>query len=243
MQRDLMRRSLQVSLIAVFASLHANLYLISFGLWRNWGIYLETIEGIILGPLIGPAAAFLGGGVGRMLRFDSTWMFGLAAEPFSVFTAGLLAKGSWKPALAAYAVMASAYFLDPVGRALPLWTVLDILLAVIIILPAAKFGKNLLASRSHLMPLALALISFVAIAADSLVRVFILVPCRLYTQLFGSFDVLQGVFILSSVDSYIEDLLCVGVSLSIGIPLLLAVSRLGIVSNNAKEKVKIRVVA
>jgi len=54
-----MRKSLQVSLASVFAALHAMLYFVSFGLWRNWGIYLEPLEGIILGPKIGFFAAFV----------------------------------------------------------------------------------------------------------------------------------------------------------------------------------------
>jgi hypothetical protein len=67
-----MRRSLQVSLIAVFGALHAVLYFISFGLWRNWGIYLEAVEGIVLGPKIGFLAAFLGSSVARARDFNSS---------------------------------------------------------------------------------------------------------------------------------------------------------------------------
>jgi len=60
---DQMRKSLQLSLIAVFAALHVVLYFVSFGLWRNWGIYLEAIEGIILGLRIGFLAAFFGSSI------------------------------------------------------------------------------------------------------------------------------------------------------------------------------------
>ncbi|NWF86671.1 hypothetical protein HXY32_02510 [Candidatus Bathyarchaeota archaeon] len=101
--------------------MHAVLYFISFGLWRNWGIYLESIEGIILGPKIGFFAALIGSTIGRIANpTDPFWMFGIIAEPLSVLIAGFLAKAQWKPALATYAVMLSAYFIHPFGRALPL---------------------------------------------------------------------------------------------------------------------------
>lgn len=138
-----MRKSLQASLIAVFAALHAVLYFISFGLWRNWGIYLEPIEGIILGPQVGFFTALIGSSVARMIKPDPFWMFGIIAEPISVLLAGFLARAKWKPVLAIYMIMLSAYFFDPFGRALPLWTILDILFALFLIYPAARFSKNL----------------------------------------------------------------------------------------------------
>ncbi|MGB9740497.1 MAG: hypothetical protein ACP5IM_06025 [Candidatus Bathyarchaeia archaeon] len=66
---------------------------------------LELIEGIILGPEAGFAAAFIGSSIARMIKPDELWMFGMIAEPISVLTAGLLAKARWKPALTLYAVM------------------------------------------------------------------------------------------------------------------------------------------
>jgi hypothetical protein len=55
-----MQKSLKASLAAVFAALHTVLYVVSFGLWRNWGIYLEPVEAVILGPEIGFSAALVG---------------------------------------------------------------------------------------------------------------------------------------------------------------------------------------
>ncbi|HJW97491.1 MAG TPA: hypothetical protein VJ529_00050 [Candidatus Bathyarchaeia archaeon] len=138
-----MRKSLKISLIAIFGALHAVLYLLSFGLWRNWAIYIETIEGIILGPQAGFLAAFLGSVIGRTIRFDPLWIFGIIAEPISVLTAGFLSRGKWKPAIIAYSVMLLAYFAHPFGRMLPLWTILDVLLALVIIYPAARLSNGL----------------------------------------------------------------------------------------------------
>jgi hypothetical protein len=231
-----MRKSLQVSLIAVFAALHAVLYFVSFGLWRNWAIYIESIEGIILGPQAGFLAAFLGSITARTISPDPFWMFGIIAEPTSVLMAGFLAKGKWKPVFAAYVLMLSAYFIHPYGRQLPLWTILDVLTALIIIYPAAKLGKWL--SGTSLGPLSVAMVSvsFVSIATDALVRVFLLVPCGLYNLFFDSFGSLQAAFVAGAANSYIEDVIVTFVAFLAGVPLIIAVSKLQIFQENNRGK-------
>ena len=234
-----MRKSLQLSLTAIFAALHSVLYFISFGLWRNWGIYLESIEGIILGPKIGFSAAFLGSSIARMVKPDAFWMFGIIAEPFSVLMAGLLAKAKWKTVLAVYAMMLSAYFIHPFGRVLPLWTILDILLALLLIYPAAKLGGNLFKADVKQLTIALVLISFVCIATDSLVRVFLLVPCGwygLFPEFFGSFEMLNTAFVGAAIDSYIEDLIVVFVSFLVGVPLMISLSKLKFLKETKQEE-------
>lgn len=230
-----MRKSLQASLTAVFAALHTVLYFISFGLWRNWGIYLESIEGIILGPKIGFFAALLGSLVARMLKPDVLWMFGIIAEPISVLMAGLLARGKWKPVLAAYAIMLSAYFIHPFGRAFPLWTILDILFALLLVYPAARFSRNLFKTDVKRLSIALVLVSFVSVATDSLVRVFLLVPCGLHGLFFKGFEELYNVFTFAAVDSYIEDLIVVVVSFLVGVPLLISASKLKILDRSQRR--------
>lgn len=224
-----MRSSLRVSLIAIFAALHAVLYFISFGLWRNWAIYMAPIEGIVLGPASGFLASLLGSSIARIARPDIFWMFGIAAEPISVLVAGLLARAKWKPALAVYAIMLSAYFVHPFGRQLPLWTVLDVLLALVIIYPAARLSRSLFAQNLRLMPVSLVLVSFVCVATDSLVRIFLLVPSgfhNLFPEVFGNFDNLLAVFVAGAAYSYIEDAIVVAVAFLIGVPLLIAISKL-----------------
>jgi uncharacterized membrane protein len=236
-----MRKSLQLSLTAIFAALHAVLYFISFGLWRNWGIYLEPIEGIILGPKIGFFAAFLGSSIARMVKPDAFWMFGIIAEPLSVLMAGLLAKAKWKPVLATYAIMLSAYFIHPFGRALPLWTILDILFALFLIYPAAKLGGNLFGADVKRLTIALVLISFVCIATDSLVRIFLLVPCGLYSlfpEFFGSFEMLYTAFVEAAISSYIEDVIVVLVSLLVGVPIMISLSKLKFLKETKEEEKK-----
>jgi uncharacterized membrane protein len=233
-----MRKSLQLSLASVFAALHAILYFISFGLWRNWGIYLESIEGIILGPKVGFMAALIGSSIARMIKPDDFWMFGIIAEPISVLVAGLLAKTKWKPALALYVITLSAYFIhpygNPFGQGLPLWTILDVIIAFFLVYPAAKFGGNLLELNFKHLPIKLVLISFVCIATDSLVRVFLLVPCGLHGLFFQDFGTLYTVFVEAAVYSYIEDLIVVLVSFVVGVPLLISASKLNFLENKNK---------
>ncbi|MDI6691252.1 MAG: hypothetical protein QME50_05215 [Candidatus Bathyarchaeota archaeon] len=233
-----MRKSLQLSLASVFAALHAVLYFISFGLWRNWGIYLESIEGIILGPKVGFIAALIGSSIARMIKPNEFWMFGIIAEPISVLMAGLLAKTRWKPVLGLYAITLSAYFMhpygNPFGQGLPLWTILDVIFAFLLIYPAAKFGGNLFDMNFKRLPIKLVLISFACIATDSLLRVFLLIPCGLHRLFFPDFDALYLEFVRAAVDSYVEDLIVVLVSFVVGVPLLISALKLKFLENKNK---------
>jgi len=233
-----MRKSVVVALTAVFAAVHAVLYFASFGLWRNWAIYLAPIEGIVLGPVAGFSASLIGGLTARMIRPDEFWMFGIVAEPASVMATGLLCRGRWKPVMVAYAVMLSAYFLHPFGRALPLWAILDVLAAFLLIYATAKLSKGLPDMDFARLPLVLALISFVCIATDSLVRIFLLVPCGFYMLFPGFFGTFEGLYIAfagAALYSYAEDLLVVVVSLVAGVPILKALSKLDLFGNKRRE--------
>ena len=179
-----MQRSLKIGLISTFAAFHTTLYLLSFPLWRNWAIYLEPIEGIILGPWSGFLAALLGSVIARAIKPTDFWMFGIVAEPLGVLACGFLARGSWKPVFVIYAVMLVAYFAHPFGRWLPFWTILDVLLAFLLVYPVAKIVGNLFEQNLRRLPVSLALLSFVGTATDALTRVFLFIPVGLYT-LFG----------------------------------------------------------
>jgi hypothetical protein len=231
-----MRRTVRLALISVFGALHAVLFLISFGLWRNWAIYLAPIEGIILGPSAGFLAAFLGSSIARIVRFDPLWMFGIFAESTSVLCAGFLSRGKWKPVLAVFGIMLSAYFIDPVGRQLPLWTILDILLALFIVYPSARLAKSMHGIDLRRLSAVVILISFVCTATDALSRIFLLVPIGLYVPFFGSYGALEEVFVGAAVSSYIEDALVVIVSIVVGVPLLIATSKLQMFPWNNSEK-------
>jgi len=218
--------SLKVDVTAVFAALHVTLWMLPYPWFRNWAIFLEPIEGIILGPSAGFLAAFIGCGIGRIIKPDPYWMFAIVAEPLGVLVAGFLAKGKWKPVVAIYAIMLGAYFVHPYGQMLPLWTIIDIPIAFILIYPAAKIGKFVYEKSSQPLTLASTLIYFVSTVTDSLVRVFLLVPARLY-EFFGlSFDVLRDfVFVPGAALSFAEDGVAIIMSILIGVPLIIALRR------------------
>jgi len=206
-------------------------------LWRNWGVYLESIEGIILGPRIGFTAALIGALVARMIKLDPFWMFGIIVEPVSVLAAAWLAQSKWKPVLGLYLATLLAYFLHPYGRNLPLWTILDVLAAAALVYPTAKIGGTLYTVNFKRLPVKLALISFVCIATDSLIRIFLLIPCGLHHLFFESFSSLQDAFVGAAVWSYIEDFIAVFVSLIVGTPLLLTMFKIGFLRKEGGESV------
>ena len=216
----------KIELIGVFPSLHVVLYFMSFGLWRNWAIYLEPLEGVILGPQVGFLAALIGSVVARIIKPIDFWMFGIFAEPLGVLTAGFLIKGVWKPVLAIYIIMLSAYFIHPLGSQLPLWTILDVLLALTLIYPTAKIGRKLFEGNPKRVSASLALISFVSTVTDALVRIFLFIPIGLYAIFGLTHEAVYAIFIAGAIDSYIEDTLVVVVSLIIGAPLFIAIKKI-----------------
>ena len=227
-----MRKSLWIALTAVFAALHAVLYIVTpEALWRNWAIYLEPIEGILLGPTAGFFAALFGSIIGRTIRPDPTmFIFGVIAEPLGVMMCGLLAKGKWQTALPVYGVALAAYFAHPFGQWFPLWTVADTLIALVLIYPAARMGKWVSEPNVKRLTVSLILISFIGIATDALVRIFMFIPGGLYL-LFPPPpgvpvpDFIYGIFVAGAIDSFIEDALIVTVSFIVGVPLLIALQK------------------
>jgi uncharacterized membrane protein len=213
-----------VAFIGVFAAFHATLYLISPPLlWRNWAIYLSPIEGMVLGPWAGFTAALIGSTLGRVLLPSPLWMFGIIAEPLSVMTAGFLTRDKWQPVIALYAVMFTAYFVSPMGQSLPLWPMLDTIVAVCLVYPAAKLSKNLFSENVELLPFSLVIVSFVTVATDGITRVFLFIPAGLYSSVLGLSPAATALaFIAGGVDSFIEDALVVSITLLAGVPILLA---------------------
>jgi len=220
-----LRVTQRIALTAVFAALHAVLYLPE-GPWRSFVIYLMPIEGIVLGPSIGFASALIGSGIARLIKPSIWWLFGLIAEPIGVAAAGFLARGRWKEVQLIYGAMLSAYFLHPYGRMLPLWTVLDLLVAFAIVYPTSKTGRWIWMEHPEKFTAALLLTAFVSTVADSMTRVFILIPCRYYEFLGLTYEALAYEwFIPGAVGSYVEDFLVSVVTFIAGAPLLLGLKK------------------
>ncbi|HXX87317.1 MAG TPA: hypothetical protein VEH86_02590 [Candidatus Acidoferrum sp.] len=215
-----------IAFIGVFAAFHVTLYLISPPvLWRNWAIYLAPIEGIILGPWAGFSAALIGSTIGRIVIPTPFWMFGIVSEPLSVLAAGFLVRKSWRPVVAIYAAMFVGYFATPLGRELPVWPLLDAIIALCLVYPAAKLSKNLFGENVELLPISLAIVSFITVTTDGLARVFLLIPAGLYSVLGMTQDMVLPVFVGGGIDSFVEDALVILVSVIVGVPIVLTLRK------------------
>lgn len=164
--------------------------------------------------------ALLGSVVARFIKPIDLWMFGVVAEPVAVLAAGFIAEGRWKPVMAVYAFMLAAYFIHPFGTWLPLWTILDVLLALVLIYPAAKLSRSLYGEENVKLSASLILLSFVATVMDSLTRIFLLIPAGLYNVFGWPPEAVYYTFIEGAISSYIEDALVIITSFLVGVPLL-----------------------
>jgi hypothetical protein len=149
-------------------------------------------------------------------------MFGVIAEPVGVMACGFIAKKQWKPLMAIYVFMLGAYFLHPFGRWLPVWTILDILLALVIIIPVTKICKNLFQENNRFLPFKVPLVAFIGTVTDALTRVFLLIPIGLYAVFGWSAETVYYMFVLGAADSYVEDILVIVISSIIGTSLIAA---------------------
>ena len=219
------RSSLMTSLIGMFAALHSILYLIPIGLWRSLSIYLEPLEGIILGPYAGFLAVLIGSIIARLIKPTGLWMFGVFAEPIGALACGLIVKGRWKTLLLIYAAMLGAYLMHPLSREIPLWTILDILAALILIYPAVRLSRRLLEGDARQISFATSLIAFIGCAADSLARIFLFIPAGLYLILGLSRSAVYMTFLAGAAKSYMEDILTVVFASTVGSSILLALRR------------------
>ena len=221
--------SKSVAAVAVFAALHVVLDSMPVYLFREWGMYLEPLEGIILGPTLGLLTAAIGASVSRAVIGASAFSFiyGVTGEVIGVLVAGLLVRGRWGIVAAIYAFMLGAYFIHPYGLRLPLWTIMDCLVAFALIYPAALMSKRLLGKDEQIkrFTLAVLLISFVSTVGHSLTMIFILVPAGMYAVEFGTFEAVYYAFVMGAAGSYIEDAIVIAVSLSVYSPILLFLRR------------------
>jgi len=223
-----------VATLAVFAALHVILDSIPIYPFREWAVYLEPLEGIVLGPKLGVLTAIIGGSISRAVVGANifSFIYGVTGESIGVATAGLLAKGKWRIVAVLYAFMLAAYFIHPYGTTLPLWTVLDCLVAFALVYPAAVLSKSLLRKEVDIkrFTLAVLLISFVSTVAHSLTMIFILVPAGMYKVEFGTFEAVYYAFVIGATGSYIEDAMVSAISILVYSPLLLFLRRSKITS-------------
>lgn len=221
-----------VATVSVFAALHV---ILDVGMYpfRRWAIYIEPLEGIVLGPKMGLLTALIGASISRAIVGASflSFIYGMTAESVGVVIAGLLAKGRWRVPLGLFAFMLAAYFTHPYGQRIPIWTMLDCLAGLLLVYPCSKLSGYVLGDKAGAgkFTLGVLLISFVATVGDSLTRVFLLVPVGLYRLEFETFEALYNIFIIGAAGSYIENGIVSIVSVTVTVPVLTFLQRSKIV--------------
>jgi hypothetical protein len=224
------RRSLALSVVAVLAALHIVLsYFPPFVGFRRMSIFLEPMEGIIGGPYLGFLAATIGWIGGRFVRPDGFWienLFGIA-EAVGALGAGFLVARKWYLTAGIYGALLLAFLAHPLARQIPLWTLWDTYLGFMAVFIAAflvrrmRDGKS---STSRLVP-SVAVIAFVSVELDVMVRVFMLIVGGLYQLYPIPVGLLAGIFIAGAVQTPLEAVFCVLGSTLVGVPVLIAIEK------------------
>jgi hypothetical protein len=224
------RRSLSVSVVAVLAALHIVLsYFPPFVGFRRMSILIEPMEGIIAGPYLGFLAAAVGWIGGRFVRPDSFWienLFGIA-EAVGALGAGFLVSRKWYLTAGIYGALLVVFLVHPLARQIPLWTLWDTYLGFMAVFVAAFFVRRIRDDKtiaSRLLP-AIALVAFVSVELDVMVRVFMLTVGGLYQLYPIPVSLLAGIFIAGAFQTPLEAAFCVLASTLVGVPVLIALEK------------------
>ena len=134
----------KVTLIAMLASAYAVLSLLpgmpmigAEGTTIDMVRMLEIGYGLVLGPVYGPAAAFIGAVVGKMLKGGGFGLFFTPLAAVSAFIAAMLGRGikrGWVGAAGVLGALTAGWYLFETGRTVPLYPVIQFIgLAIILV--------------------------------------------------------------------------------------------------------------
>jgi hypothetical protein len=133
-------------------------------------VMLKPSEGILLGSLGGPLAAFIAGIVSSVI-WPSTAVLGLATwipGVIGAFGAGMLMKRRWKPVAATMLLILLGFLAHPAGPQVYLYANWDKTIALILVYPVSRFAKPRLSERASVKALipAIGLIALIATEMD-----------------------------------------------------------------------------
>jgi ECF transporter S component (folate family) len=201
----------QVALMAIFAALYFILSLITpyipaLGvplIKISLEALIATIFGLILGPYLGAAAAFLG----ALISWTFTGMFPsnlpfLFSPPLNALVSGFIFYKKWKWGFAIFTVLIVAFlFTPPVTPLTDNWYIalavlFDKVIALFLILPLVKFSKQLSAAKGTAFFFILA---FIGNQVDNMWGSFIFATPIVYASPFFGMDVttVRGLFLVS----------------------------------------------
>ena len=168
------------------------------------------------------------------MRPDGFWienLFGIA-EALGALGAGFLVSRRWYLTAGIYGVQLVAFLAHPLARHLPLWTLWDTYLGFLAIFAAAFFVHKLQdtkLSASRLAP-AVALVAFVAVELDAMTRIFMLIVGGIYQIYPIPAGLLPGIFVAGAFQTPLEAVYSVAAATIVGVPILIALERSGILS-------------
>jgi uncharacterized membrane protein len=198
-EREAMKISTRnLALMAIFAALYYILSLIApiriptgvGNLDISFAALIASVIGVVLGPYLGTASAFLGAFVAWVLPPSSGSLFGLPfllSPPLNALVTGLIFYKKWKIGFAVFGALIVAFLFTP-----PIWPVtenwfvalavlFDKIIALFLILPIALFAKRLSFAYASLFYF---LLFFIGNQADNMWGSFIFATPPVY-GLFG----------------------------------------------------------
>ena len=224
------RRSLYVTAVATLAAVHIVLsYAPPLVGFRRMSIVMEPLEGIILGPYLGFLAAAMGWIGGRFIRPDSFWienLFGIA-EAVGALGAGFLMSRKWFLTAGIYGVQLLAFLAHPLARHIPLWTLWDTYLGFVAVFAVAFLVRRVQDARLSVPRLApvVALVAFVAVELDVMVRIFMLIVGGLYQVYPIPIEALPAIFVAGAIQTPLEAAYSVLAAVVVGVPVLIALEK------------------
>ncbi|UCE95850.1 MAG: hypothetical protein JSV51_09145 [Candidatus Bathyarchaeota archaeon] len=229
MQNREFRTSQLVALVAVFAALNIitdslpSLPVFPSGVWYSWNFLIVPLTGILLGPVLGFVATFIGVMVGHYIYFiDAFELLFTIGAPIGAAISVLIFRGKWKLVLVYYITLFTAYFITPIAWQLPIWGMWDTYLAFAFLLTAIfLIEKGAWKYDRKGLPLTLVISAFIGLEADVLFRIFLFIPGQTY-RLFYPFNVetLQVIWVGGAILTPIKVALSTLATVIIGYPLI-----------------------
>jgi hypothetical protein len=160
----------KVTLIAMLASAYAVLSLLpgmpmigAEGTTIDMVRMLEIGYGLVLGPVYGPAAAFIGAVVGKMLKGGGFGLFFTPLAAVSAFIAAMLGRGikkGWMGAAGVLGVLTAGWYLFETGRTVPLYPMIQYVGFAIILVFRGKISEMIKSEDRKTVTLGVLLCSF-----------------------------------------------------------------------------------
>jgi len=133
----------------------------------------------------------------------------------------------WYLTAGLYGAQLLAFLAHPLARHIPLWTLWDTYLGFLAVFAAAflvRTVQDARSSASRLVPV-VALVAFVAVELDVMVRVFMLIVGGLYQVYPIPIEALPAVFVAGAIQTPIEAAYTVAAATVVGVPVLIALEK------------------